>query len=159
MAEFKKLSDVEKVESVKDSTTVLIEENGVIKRMPKDKVGGIKVTSPVEVGQTLVVKAVDDKGAPTEWECINSKIIFIVHDILNNTLNAPTNIYELLYNHSLNNDFILPIIQIRDEYGLEFSGYIEYIGYVESENRCQINAGSYMYHFYEDSSYEILERG
>lgn len=34
MAEFKKLSAVEMVESVKDSATVLIEEDGIIKRMP-----------------------------------------------------------------------------------------------------------------------------
>ena len=34
MADFRKLSAVEKVGSVKDSATVLIEEDGVIKRMP-----------------------------------------------------------------------------------------------------------------------------
>lgn len=34
MADFKKLSAVEKVESAKDSATVLIEEDGIIKRMP-----------------------------------------------------------------------------------------------------------------------------
>lgn len=34
MAEFKKLSAVEMVESVKDSATILIEEDGIIKRMP-----------------------------------------------------------------------------------------------------------------------------
>ena len=46
MAEFRKLSEVEKVESVKDSATVLIEENGVIKRAPKDEVGGIVKEEP-----------------------------------------------------------------------------------------------------------------
>ena len=69
MADFKKLSAVEMIESVKDSATVLIEEDGVIKRMPKDEIGGIKITTPVEVGQTIVVKAVDETGKPTEWEC------------------------------------------------------------------------------------------
>ena len=38
--EFKKLSAVEAVASVSDTASVLIEENGVIKRAPKDEVGG-----------------------------------------------------------------------------------------------------------------------
>lgn len=38
--EFKKLSAVEAVESVSDAAHVLIEENGIIKRAPKDEVGG-----------------------------------------------------------------------------------------------------------------------
>lgn len=40
MADFKKLSTVELTEEIKDTTTVLIEEDGVIKRAPKGKVGG-----------------------------------------------------------------------------------------------------------------------
>lgn len=67
--EFKKLSAVEVVETVSDVAHVLIEENGVIKRVPKDEVGGIKVASAAEVGQAIVVKAVDENGKPTEWEC------------------------------------------------------------------------------------------
>lgn len=68
--EFKKLSAVETVESVSDTANVLIEEAGVIKRAPKDEIGGgIKVASTAEVGQTIVVKAVDAAGNPTEWEC------------------------------------------------------------------------------------------
>jgi hypothetical protein len=69
MAEFKKLSAVEAVEAVSDAANVLIEEDGVIKRAPKGEVGGIKVASTAEVGQTIVVKAVDAAGNPTEWEC------------------------------------------------------------------------------------------
>lgn len=69
MADFKKLSAVDMVETVSDAATVLIEEHGVIKRVPKDEVGGIKVAYPAEVGQTIVVKAVDENGMPTEWEC------------------------------------------------------------------------------------------
>lgn len=38
--EFKKLSDVEVVETVSDSANVLIEEEGVIKKAPKSQVGG-----------------------------------------------------------------------------------------------------------------------
>ena len=41
MADFKKLSAVEMVESAKDSATVLIEEDGVVKRVSKDEIGGI----------------------------------------------------------------------------------------------------------------------
>lgn len=40
MAEFKKLSEVEQVETVSNNATVLIEEGGEIKRVTKDKVGG-----------------------------------------------------------------------------------------------------------------------
>lgn len=38
--EFKKLSKVDTVETVSDTASVLIEENGVIKRAPKTEVGG-----------------------------------------------------------------------------------------------------------------------
>ena len=40
MAEFKKLSEVEQIESVSDNATVLVEEGGEIKRVPKTAVGG-----------------------------------------------------------------------------------------------------------------------
>lgn len=40
MAEFKKLSEVEQVDSASDNATVLVEEGGEIKRVPKKKVGG-----------------------------------------------------------------------------------------------------------------------
>lgn len=40
MAEFKKLSEVEMLESTSDSTTVLVEDGGEIKRVAKSKVGG-----------------------------------------------------------------------------------------------------------------------
>lgn len=40
MAEFKKLSEVEQIETASDNATVLIEEGGEIKRVPKKEVGG-----------------------------------------------------------------------------------------------------------------------
>lgn len=40
MAEFKKLSDVEIVETPMDTANVLIEENGVVKKAPKEAIGG-----------------------------------------------------------------------------------------------------------------------
>lgn len=40
MAEFKKLSEVEQIETASDNATVLVEEGGDIKRVPKKEVGG-----------------------------------------------------------------------------------------------------------------------
>lgn len=40
MAEFKKLSEVDVLETASDNATVLIEESGEIKRVPKSEVGG-----------------------------------------------------------------------------------------------------------------------
>lgn len=40
MAEFKKLSEVEVLETSSDNATVLVEEGGDIKRVPKKEVGG-----------------------------------------------------------------------------------------------------------------------
>ena len=40
MAEFKRLSEVEQIETASDNATVLIEEGGDIKRVPKSAVGG-----------------------------------------------------------------------------------------------------------------------
>lgn len=67
--EFKKLSAVEAIESLTDSANILVEENGVIKKISKDEIGSIKVASTATVGQTIVVKAVDESGNPIEWEC------------------------------------------------------------------------------------------
>ncbi len=54
MAEFKKLSAVETVESVSDAATVLIEENGVIKKAPKDEIGtNMKKLSAVETVESV----------------------------------------------------------------------------------------------------------
>jgi hypothetical protein len=49
MADFKKLSAVDAVSTVSDSATVLIEENGVIKRAPKADVTDFKKLSKVEI--------------------------------------------------------------------------------------------------------------
>lgn len=40
MVEFKKLSEVDKIESASDDASVLIEDGGEIKRVPKSEVGG-----------------------------------------------------------------------------------------------------------------------
>lgn len=49
MAEFKKLSEVEQIETASDNATVLVEENGEIKRVPKKEVGGGGI-------ETLIIK-------------------------------------------------------------------------------------------------------
>lgn len=82
--EFKKLSDVAVVETPTDTANVLIEEDGVIKKAPKSAVGGaggIEVASVAEVGQTIVVKAVDENGKPTEWECIDAPVFIVRLDL------------------------------------------------------------------------------
>lgn len=75
--EFKKLSDVNVIESISDSTNVLVEENGSIVKMaansmiPEDvalKSDVVLAPTTASVGQTIVVKAVDESGKPTEWE-------------------------------------------------------------------------------------------
>lgn len=79
--EFKKLGDVEIAEAISESANVLIEEEGNIKRVSKNNVVPNNVAlksdipdavinpSSAVVGQTIVVKAVDENGKPTEWEC------------------------------------------------------------------------------------------
>jgi hypothetical protein len=122
--EFKRLSDTEMVATVGDSASILIEENGVIKRAPKDEVGGgIKVASTAKVGQTIVVKAVDENGNPTEWECVDvsgadsgSKIYY-----LDNGGSATYFVDEELYNILMiscddpTNEF--PIIMVKQYNG------------------------------------------
>lgn len=51
MAEFKKLSDVEVVETPMDTANVLIEEDGVIKKAPKSAVGTVKSVNGIEADE------------------------------------------------------------------------------------------------------------
>lgn len=51
MAEFKKLSDVEIIETPIDTANVLIEEGGVIKKAPKSAVGTVKSVNGVEADE------------------------------------------------------------------------------------------------------------
>ena len=92
--EFKKLSDVNVIEEMKDGLNVLVEDGGEIVKIsansmiPEDvalnsdiptKVSELEndtsyISAPVSasVGQIIVVKAVDDNGKPTEWETKNA---------------------------------------------------------------------------------------
>lgn len=81
MINFKKLSEVEQVESASNNATVLIEEDGKIKRVPKKEVGGAGIP-------TAIIKSSDYDDAvawvsgqstpsprampnPVTFECIN----------------------------------------------------------------------------------------
>lgn len=57
MAEFKKLSEVELIEEVSDGATVLVEDGGEIKRVPKSEVGGASAV--------VIEMAVDENNDPT----------------------------------------------------------------------------------------------
>ena len=52
MYEFKKLSDVEVIETVQDGATVLVEDGGKIRRTPKSKIGTVKTVNGVEPDET-----------------------------------------------------------------------------------------------------------
>ena len=139
--EFKKLSAVEAVEAVSDAASVLIEENGVIKRAPKDEVGGVKVASTAEVGQTIVVKAVDEAGNPIEWECadLGAKPDLVVTITVSEELNEGTindygvaNVTEVISSVQTVLDIISngqdPSVIIKNSYtygGAQWSGYVK----------------------------------
>lgn len=135
--EFKKLSAVEMVETVGDAANVLIEEDGVIKRVPKDEVGGIKVAS-AEVGQTIVVKAVDGNGVPTEWECadMSSGSIVVEMDIDCNVLSDISDLYNKTHNMFVYND-LYNITLIASE-STEYNGMFKYI-YKPTSITCHID--------------------
>jgi hypothetical protein len=67
MAEFKKLSDVEVVETPTDTANVLIEEDGVIKKTPKTAVGG-------DGGPDAVITS-SGYGYPYELEYKNNYVL------------------------------------------------------------------------------------
>lgn len=80
--EFKKLSDVNVIESISDSTNVLVEENGTIVKMAANSMvpdlngyaktaDVIPIPATATVGQTVIIKAVDESGKPTEWEPVD----------------------------------------------------------------------------------------
>ena len=54
--------------------TVLREWNMPFIPMHPDDIGAIPAPATAEVGQTIVVKAVDDAGKPTEWGCVDFSV-------------------------------------------------------------------------------------
>lgn len=49
--------------------SVGVDAEGGLWTVPGGGSGGIPIPETAEVGQTIVVKAVDENGKPTEWEC------------------------------------------------------------------------------------------
>lgn len=76
MAEFKKLSEVEQIETASDNATVLIEEGGEIKRVPKKEVGGAGIATAI-IKDSNYDNAIAGMQQPraamaeTAYECIN----------------------------------------------------------------------------------------
>lgn len=73
----KRINQLPVADALTENTNVLIEVDGSTQRIPADKIVQIDdkllpTTVPViqsaMVGQTVVVKAVDESGKPTEWE-------------------------------------------------------------------------------------------
>lgn len=96
--EFKKLSDVNVIESISDSTNVLVEENGSIVKMaansmiPEDvalKSDVVLAPATASVGQTIVVKAVDENGKPTEWEAAGGGEKYVIDVVQNPEDDSP----------------------------------------------------------------------
>lgn len=76
MANFQKLSEVNVIEEVKDTSMVLVEENGEIYRAPKTSVGGAGIKTAIIKDSTYdnalagLQTAASDAPATT-YECIN----------------------------------------------------------------------------------------
>lgn len=104
--EFKKLSAVDTVETVGDAAKVLIEEDGVIKKIAKDEVSGINPNklSAVEIlsdnanvliEENGIVKKVSKTAVGSANSGNNSIVITIDTGDYSNVW-APDNLYEML---------------------------------------------------------------
>lgn len=73
MAEFKKLSEVEQLTTAPEAATVLIEDGGEIKRVPKKEVGGagIKTVIIKDSEYNNALAGVQSALVSVEYECIN----------------------------------------------------------------------------------------
>lgn len=78
MADFKKLSEVDLTEEVSDTANVLIEEDGIIKRAPKTKVGGAGSDSVIKTAiitssayDSHISNAAPYVGGATTYSCRN----------------------------------------------------------------------------------------
>lgn len=94
MAEYIDLNNTEVLAEAGENAKLVVEEDGELKRIPASAVGqvktvngvapdeagnvdvsglpeGVPVIQSATVGQTVVVKAVDESGKPTEWEAVD----------------------------------------------------------------------------------------
>ena len=77
MAEFKKLSEVELLETASDNATVLVEEGGEIKRVAKSEVGGAGI-------KTAIIKSSDYDNAIAGLSTAIT-VVEVTHSCLNMT--------------------------------------------------------------------------
>jgi hypothetical protein len=75
MVEFKKLSEVEQIETASDNATVLVEEGGEIKRVPKKEVGGAGIPTAIikDSGYDNAIAGLQTMttGSMPTFECAN----------------------------------------------------------------------------------------
>ena len=116
--EFKKLSDVEVVESPSDASHVLIEEDGVIKKAPKTAVGGAGGSSAEPDLLITVMSGINYATLDTST---------ITHGSVNNVMNAIR-------------ESRVPVIKIR----FENLSNISYAGYLYELNGHADWYGSYI---------------
>ena len=105
--EFKKLAGVDTVETATDAANVLIEENGVIKRVPKTEVGGSGGSEPEVV-------IIDRSGGTEHIRNVKQKMT----DSLDN--NIPTIFYLKL------NDGIYLVSSINPDGGQIYFSVVTY---------------------------------
>lgn len=101
MADFRKLSTVEKVESVKDSATVLIEEDGVIKRMPNTMNAPQAIDPYAAYDCVFIVSNVAPTGAYQGLKLIKGDYETIYNKYINL---EPINVFGQMYYVNDNHD-------------------------------------------------------
>lgn len=172
---FKDLATVEVDNSIDNNSNVIIEEGGLIKKAPAGMFGKVKTVNDVEpdengnievemikvqtaeVGQTLVVKAIDENGKPTEWECVNAAggsgfEGFLFYQVDENTDNyACTCTYQELAERFENNK---PVFGVAIEYGAHTPIRCSYN--TDSERPCiEFYAYDATWSLYEDNTMEM----
>ena len=115
MADFKKLSAVEVVETVSDTASVLIEENGIIKRTPKDKIGmnlkhldtveSISDASNILIEENGVIKKAPKTAVGSTNK--NTSPVDIVFYLSNGTVELVQGTYEEVRNKIESNEPVL----------------------------------------------------
>lgn len=166
--DFKKLSDVAVVETPADTANVLIEEDGVIKKVAKDKVGGtggLEVASTAEVGQTIVVKAVDENGKPTEWEYDNLDLFITFHNEAHRedgyyvVLAATNNLYEkiqkMFNNHCFRNISLYRFSSYNDTFDVEYYGLNSIRPYSDDSEEWYLSFGSFTAIVHPDNRIDV----
>ena len=96
MSDFKKLHAVETVETVSDKANVLIEENGIIKKVPKNNMG-LYCNCEKETGTYLVRVHCDRDGNVTHDGYYDKALSTILNGGEVNFLITYNNDYETIY--------------------------------------------------------------